>query len=111
MNNIMIINGHKAVIQYDPEIELFRGEFIGLSGGADFYASDVAGLKIEGEKSLNVYLQMCQEKNIAPYKSYSGRFNVRITPELHAAAAATAAAEGKSLNELVALALEEHATS
>lgn len=29
MNNIMIIDGYRAVIQYDPDIEMFRGEFIG----------------------------------------------------------------------------------
>ena len=29
MNNVMIIDGHKAVIQYDPETEMLRGEFIG----------------------------------------------------------------------------------
>ena len=47
MKNTMIINGHRAVIQYDPEIELFRGEFIGLNGGADFYAADIEGNIIE----------------------------------------------------------------
>ena len=34
--NIMEINDYRALIQYDPEIELFRGEFIGLNGGSDF---------------------------------------------------------------------------
>ena len=36
MMNIMEINGYRAVVQYDPEIDMFRGEFIGLNGGADF---------------------------------------------------------------------------
>ncbi|MEN2827324.1 type II toxin-antitoxin system HicB family antitoxin [Mannheimia haemolytica] len=45
MRNIMDINGYKAVIAYDPETELFRGEFIGLNGGADFYADNVIQLK------------------------------------------------------------------
>ena len=76
----MIIDGQKAVIQYDPEIEMFRGEFLGLSGGADFYASDIDGLKKEGKQSLNVYLDMCKEKGVEPYKSYSGRFNIRMSP-------------------------------
>ena len=31
MNNIMTIDGHKALIQYDPKTELFRSEFIGLN--------------------------------------------------------------------------------
>ena len=34
--NMMEINGFNAVIKYDPEIEMFRGEFVGLNGGADF---------------------------------------------------------------------------
>ena len=52
MNNVMIIDGHKAVIQYDPETEMLRGEFIGLNGGADFYADNVADLHREGMTSL-----------------------------------------------------------
>ncbi|HDL4195620.1 TPA: type II toxin-antitoxin system HicB family antitoxin, partial [Mannheimia haemolytica] len=55
MRNIMDINGYKAVIAYDPETELFRGEFIGLNGGADFYADNVIQLKKEGELSLNIF--------------------------------------------------------
>lgn len=109
MNNIMIINDQKAIVSYDPEIEMFRGEFIGLNGGADFYAQDVVGLKVEGEASLRVFLDMCKEKSIGPYKSYSGKFNVRIASELHAVAATAAAAQGKSLNEWVANAIEDHA--
>ena len=48
MKNTMEIDGYKAVIQFDPEIDMFRGEFIGLNGGADFYAPDIAGLRKEG---------------------------------------------------------------
>ena len=48
MNNIMTIEGHRAVITFDPDSGMFRGEFTGLSGGADFYATDVKGLKREG---------------------------------------------------------------
>lgn len=100
--NIMEINGYKAVIAYDPDINLFRGEFIELNGGADFYAADVDALRKEGETSLRVFLEMCQEKGIEPRRSFSGKFNVRIPPELHAKLALEAAAEGKSLNAVVA---------
>jgi predicted HicB family RNase H-like nuclease len=44
MINQMTINGVKAVITYDSDIDLFRGEFVGLNGGADFYAADAEGL-------------------------------------------------------------------
>ena len=39
--NRIVIDGHSAVIKYDPEIEMFRGEFAGLNGGEDFYAKDI----------------------------------------------------------------------
>ncbi len=101
MRNIMEINGHKAVIAYDADIELFRGEFIGLNGGADFYADNVIDLRKEGEKSLQTFLDVCQEQGLSPYKSYSGRFNVRISSELHCAAVTAAAAQNISLNEWI----------
>lgn len=100
--NIMDIDGYKAVIAYDPDINLFRGEFIELNGGADFYGADVDTLRKEGKTSLRVFLEMCREKGIEPRRIFSGKFNVRIPPELHAKLALEAAAEGKSLNAVVA---------
>ncbi|WP_247647999.1 hypothetical protein [Pannonibacter phragmitetus] len=41
MNDVIEINGEKAVIAFDPELQMLRGEFVGLSGGADFYAESV----------------------------------------------------------------------
>lgn len=107
MMNIMEIIGYQAVIKYDPEIELFRGEFIGLNGGADFYAGDIDSLRKEGETSLKVFLDMCNEDGVEPRKNFSGKFNLRVSPNLHARIASRAASEGKSLNQCVADLLEE----
>lgn len=109
--NILEIDGHKAVIQFDPEIGMFRGEFVGLSGGADFYADSVEGLRREGSASLRVFLETCRERGIEPYRSFSGKFNVRIPGELHAEAVQLAAARGVSLNELVREALTHELSS
>ncbi len=106
--NIMEIDGYHAVIQFDPEIDMFRGEFLDLNGGADFYAQDVSGLRKEGAASLHVFLEMCTEDGVEPRRRYSGRFNVRLQPELHASVSVAAAAEGKSLNQWVADALSDH---
>lgn len=59
--NTMTINGYQAAIMFDPDIQMFRGEFVGLDGGADFYAKDVDGLHREGEISLRVFLEACAE--------------------------------------------------
>ncbi|WP_435950352.1 hypothetical protein [Psychrobacter sp. DM8] len=66
MQNIMMIHDHKAIIKYNPELGLFRGEFVGLNGGADFYGDSVQALENEGEQSLQTFLNVCQENGIEP---------------------------------------------
>ncbi len=107
MMNIMIIDGYKAIIKYDPEIDKFRGEFLGLNGGVDFFASNIRGLRKEGKLSLKVFLEMCREEAISPRKEYSGKFNLRVSPKLHAELSSKAAAQGKSLNQFIAEMLDE----
>lgn len=106
MNNILIIEDHRALVTYDPETDMLRGEFLDLNGGADFYANDVATLKAEGARSLATFLEVCAEHGIDPVRRFSGRFNARISPTLHARAVETAAAHGVSLNQLVERAIE-----
>lgn len=102
MNNILSIDGYKAVISYDPETDMFRGEFIDLNGGADFYASDVITLKNEAQTSLRIFLEECKERGIEPKKQFSGKFVLRVSPETHHAAALAAQASGISLNQWAA---------
>ena len=109
MNNQMTINGHIAVISFVPDVGLFRGEFVGLNGGADFYADSVEGLHKEGEASLKVFLQVCQEQGVEPYKNFSGKFITRVPASLHERIVAAAPAAGMSLNQWVQTALEREA--
>lgn len=109
MKNVMTINGYQAVITFDPEIEMFRGEFVGLNGGADFYARDLEGLKREGATSLKVFLEACVEDGVEPRKSFSGKFVLRLAPKIHEAAALAAAANGQSLNQWAAEMLDKAA--
>ena len=109
--NVMSIGRYHAKIQYDPELDLFRGEILGLNGGADFYGKNPKELRAEFKKSLDVFLQVCTEKGIEPRRHFSGKFNLRITPELHEQLAIAAQAEGKSINTLAQEALREHVAS
>ena len=101
MINTMKVKGYHAVIKYDPEIEMFRGEFLNLNGGADFYADNIPELKKEAAKSLTLFLEACKKRGIKPKKSYSGKFNIRVPSNLHADIVAKASVEGKSLNQWV----------
>ena len=111
MNNVMTVDGYHAKIEYDEEIDLFRGEILGLSGGADFYGKNPKELRVEFRKSLQVFLQVCAEKGLEPRRHFSGKFNLRIPPELHEKLAIEAQAQGKSINTLAQEALQERVAS
>ena len=91
--NIMVVDGFKARIKYDPELDQFRGEILGLNGCADFYGKSPASLRKEFRKSLKIFLEVCEEKGLSPTRQYSGKFNLRIPPGLHRDIAARAKAE------------------
>lgn len=104
--NTMTVDGFHAKIEYDEELDLFRGEILGLNGGADFYGKNPKELRSEFKKSLQVFLDVCQEKGIEPKRKFSGKFNLRISPELHEQLAIAAQAQGKSINLLAQEALQ-----
>lgn len=105
--NTMTLDGYNAKIEYDPELDLFRGEILGLTGGADFYGKNPKELRTEFRKSLQVFLDVCRERGIEPRRHYSGKFNLRIPADLHEKLAIAAQAEGKSINTVVQEALAQ----
>ena len=109
--NMMTLDGYHAKIEYDAELDLFRGEILGLTGGADFYGKNPKELRAQFKKSLQVFLEVCREKDIEPRRNYSGKFNLRIPPDLHEKLAIVAQAEGKSINTLAQEALRQRVTT
>ena len=109
--NLMKVDGYHAKIEYDEGTDQFRGEILGLTGGADFYGSSPDELRREFRKSLDVFLEVCKEQGIEPRRQYSGKFNLRIPPELHERLAITAEVQGKSLNALAQEALQRSVTT
>jgi len=99
--NIMEQDGYKAKIEYDPELDQFRGEILGLNGSADFYGKSPSSLRKEFKNSLKTFLEVCEEEGITPTKEFSGKFNLRIPPWLHSEISAHAIAENKSINQWV----------
>ena len=97
----MSVDGYRAKIAYDPELDQFRGEILGINGSADFYGKSPANLRKEFKKSLGVFLEVCEEQGLHQIKEYSGKFNLRIPPRLHSEIATRAKAEDKSINQWV----------
>ncbi|GAB5501267.1 MAG: type II toxin-antitoxin system HicB family antitoxin [Pseudohongiellaceae bacterium] len=105
--NKMTLEGYHARIEYDAELDTFRGEILGLNGGADFYGRNPKELRSEFRKSLRTFLEVCSEKGIEPRRHYSGKFNLRISPDLHEQLAITAQVKGTSVNKLAQEALKK----
>ena len=100
--SMMTYKGYFGAFEYDPEADIFNGEVVNLSDVITFQGRSIDELKQALEDSVEDYLEFCAEKGKTPEKPYSGRFNVRLEPELHQRIALKAAAAGKSLNGWVA---------
>jgi predicted HicB family RNase H-like nuclease len=57
-----------------------------------------------------VFIDACQKDRLQPFKSYSGKFVLRILPEDHAVMSRAAIASGKSLNKLAVEVLKQAAS-
>lgn len=109
--NILTYKGYQGRFEYDQEADSFHGEVMNLADVVTFQGRAIDELKQALADSVEDYLEFCALKGRAPEKPYSGRFNVRIAPELHQRIALRAATDGKSLNNWVADALNQAAAS
>jgi predicted HicB family RNase H-like nuclease len=87
-----------AKVEYDSDIGMFHGFVVNVPSEITFYGGSVGELEKEFETSIKTYLDVCAERGIEPHKPYSGKFNVRLTPDLHARAVRAANVTGQSLN-------------
>jgi len=93
--------GYIGQVEFDDEANIFHGEVINLRDVVTFQGATVHELRKAFHDSVDDYLAFCAERGEAPEKPYSGRFVVRVEPELHKAVAMHAKVEHKSLNAWV----------
>ncbi len=105
----MRCDDYVARVEYDAEEKLFRGRILNVSDTITFYGASAKDLEREMRRSIRTYLEVCRERDIEPAKPFSGRFNLRLTPEQHRAISTAAALAGKSLNAWVAETLTREA--
>lgn len=94
----MKYKGYEAVVYLDDEAEIFHGEIINIRDVVTFQGTSVEELKQAFQDSVDDYLSFCASRNEQPDKPFSGKFMVRISPQLHQNIYTQAKQEGKSLN-------------
>lgn len=98
-------------VEFDDQAGIFHGEIINTRDVITFQGKTVNELRKAMKESIDDYLGFCKERNEEPDKPFSGKFTIRIDPELHRKIFQQARLSNKSLNLLVKEALESLAHS
>jgi predicted HicB family RNase H-like nuclease len=101
MENTIEYKGYMGQIRYEPGDEAFHGAVIGLRDVIHFQGTCVAELRQSFQDSVDDYLQWCEEEGVSPEKPHTGRFIVRVSPDLHRRISVRAKLEGVSLNQWI----------
>ena len=101
----MTYKGYSAYVEFDDEAGIFHGEVLDTKDVITFQGSSVAELRRAFKDSIDDYLAFCKERGEEPDKPFSGKFNLRLNPELHKEIYIAAKDEGISINNLVTKAI------
>ncbi|HSW69395.1 MAG TPA: type II toxin-antitoxin system HicB family antitoxin [Gammaproteobacteria bacterium] len=105
---MLIYKGYIGHVEFDDEADIFHGEVINTRDVITFQGATVAKIKKAFHESVNDYLAFCKERNEEPEKPFSGKFNLRIDPELHRQVFIAAKQRKVSLNQWIAEAIKHH---
>ena len=105
--SVLTYKGYQGRFEYDPDADIFHGDVLHITDVVTFQGRSIDELKTALADSIEDYFDLCKEVGKEPQKPFSGRFNVRLAPELHQKAAQTAALEGVSLNNWIVHAVEK----
>lgn len=93
--------GYSGFVIYDDEARLFHGEVAGLKAVITFQGTTVNEIEQAFKDSIDDYLEWCSERGVEPEKAYSGKFSLRMPPDLYIKIATQAAQHGMSINTYI----------
>ncbi|MEZ4707855.1 MAG: type II toxin-antitoxin system HicB family antitoxin [Caldilineaceae bacterium] len=104
---MMDYKGYIGKVEFDDEANIFHGEVINLRDVITFQGTSVQELRAAFQDSVEDYLAFCAERGEEPERPFSGKFTVRISPELHRKLFVYAKMQDKSLNGWISELFEE----
>jgi predicted HicB family RNase H-like nuclease len=95
--------GYVARVEFAESADVFHGRVVnsGPYPIVAFESTRASLLRREFEIAVDEYLAVCREEGIEPVKPFSGKLNVRLGSDLHAAVALAAAEAGVSINSWI----------
>jgi predicted HicB family RNase H-like nuclease len=107
MENIIRYKDFIGTVQFSADDMVFHGKIEFITDLVTFEGASVEELVRAFEEAVEDYIELCEELDKTPQRSFKGTFNVRISPELHRRAALASIERGISLNKLVEESLEK----
>ena len=104
---MMEYKGYIGLVEYDSEAKLFHGDVINTRDVITFQGKTVDEIENAFRESIEDYISWCKDEGVEPEKPYSGKFNLRLSPELHREVAITSKKMNISINNFVEKALKD----
>ncbi|WP_461257966.1 type II toxin-antitoxin system HicB family antitoxin [Treponema sp. R80B11-R83G3] len=104
---MMNYKGYLGTVEYDDQAKIFHGDIINTRDVITFQGTTVKEIERAFRDSIDDYIAWCKEDGVEPEKPYSGRFNIRLSPDLHRQIAVIAKKKRVSLNSFVEKAITD----
>ncbi|MFH0788928.1 MAG: type II toxin-antitoxin system HicB family antitoxin [Pseudomonadota bacterium] len=104
---MMEYKGYIGQVEFDNEAEIFHGEVINTRDVITFQGKTVDEIKTAFQESVEDYLEYCAKLGQQPEKPFTGKFMLRIPPDLHRKIYVTAKQSGESINAWIKEQLEQ----
>jgi predicted HicB family RNase H-like nuclease len=108
---MMEYKGYVGKVEFDDEAGIFHGEVINTRDVITFQGRTVKEIRKAFKDSIQDYLEFCAKRGEKPDKPFSGKFTVRMNPQLHRKIYIQAHMRNKSLNAWVSETLESAVNS
>ncbi len=106
-DNLLEYKGYFGTIEFSLEDKILFGKIIGMKSLVSYEGTTLEELEKDFQGAVDDYLEVCENANITPEKTYKGSFNVRISPDLHKELAIYASSKHQSLNASVETAIRQ----
>ena len=101
MSRLLSYKNYNGTVEFSSDDNCLFGKVVGIKSLLSYEGQSIKELKEDFERTVDEYLEDCQERGVAPEQPYKGSFNVRSSPDLHRNIAVYAIEHGKTLNAAV----------
>lgn len=102
----MTYRGYSGSVEYDAHDRIFHGRVVGITDIVSFEGTSVEALEADFRAGIDSYLEGCAARGVEAQRPYSGRFVLRLSPEVHRDASIAARRGRSSMNQWIIEAIQ-----